>query len=43
MLINPLGIKDEESMAFCIHITMNKKKIFCLLHNFGEYIFINFS
>lgn len=26
MLINPLGIKDEESMAFCIHITMNKKK-----------------
>lgn len=25
MLINPLGIKDEESVAFCIHITMNKK------------------
>lgn len=41
MLINPLGIKDEESMTFCIRITMNKKKI--LLHNFGEYIFINFS
>lgn len=44
MLINPLGIKYEESMAFCIHITMNKKKkIFCLLHNLGEYSFINFS
>lgn len=28
MLINPLGIKDEKSMAFCIHITMNKKEIF---------------
>lgn len=44
MLINPLGIKDEESVAFCIHITMNKKKKNkILLHNFGEYIFINFS
>lgn len=43
MLKNPLGIKDEEPMAFCIHITMNKKKYFFLLHNFGEYIFINFS
>jgi len=29
MLINPLGIEeDEESMAFCVHITINKKKIF---------------
>lgn len=33
MLINPLGIKDEESVAFCIHITKNKKekKNFCCI------------
>lgn len=31
MLINPLGINDEESMTFCIHKTMNKKKNFCCI------------